>query len=85
MKFSLLKSLLADGAIANAGAAYVFDCHAQTCAADVTGDGTIAVADLVAVIADWGACRGCAADVDDNGVVDVSDLVLVLTNWGPCP
>lgn len=53
------------------------------CPADITGDGLINVADLMIVIANWGAVG--AGDTNNNGTVDVSDLLLVISNWGSCP
>jgi hypothetical protein len=52
-----------------------------TVAGDVTGDGSIDVDDLLAVINAWGICAGCAADLTGNGVVDVDDLLQVINNW----
>jgi hypothetical protein len=69
----------------NAGAACVFDLECAICPADVNGDGTVAVDDLVAIIMAWGKCTGCPADVDGDGKVDVSDLVAAIANWGTCP
>ena len=54
------------------------------CPADVNGDGTVDVADLVAVLLGWGACRGCPEDVTGDGFVDVQDLVQVINDWGDC-
>lgn len=50
---------------------------------DVDGDGTVGLADLLAVLAQWGACGGgtCPADVDDDGIVGLSDLLVVLAAW----
>lgn len=57
-----------------------------TTAGDVNGDGSVNVADLLAVITSWGACptkpQSCPADLDGNGVVAVSDLLLVINHWG---
>ena len=55
------------------------------CAADLDGDGNIGVSDLLALLANWGPCKGCPADFDDDGFVGVSDLLALLANWGPCP
>ena len=41
------------------------------------------VADLLAVIADWGQ-SGSPADMDLSGIVDVADLLIVIANWGEC-
>jgi hypothetical protein len=55
-------------------------------AGDATGDGTVDVDDLIAVILGWGPCppmpAACAADVDCNFTVDVDDLIVVILNWG---
>ncbi|MHC5028424.1 MAG: beta-propeller fold lactonase family protein [Planctomycetota bacterium] len=59
------------------------------CPADVDGDGSVTVLDLIEVIVAFGVCPGapivCPADVTGNGEVDVEDLVLVITFWGTCP
>ena len=54
---------------------------------DVNGDGTVDVADVVAVILAWGACPlpppgDCPADVNGDGLIDVGDLVAVILAWG---
>ena len=55
------------------------------CAADVTGDGVVDFADLLAILAAWGPCGDiCPEDVDRNRVVDFGDLLIVLAAWGPC-
>jgi hypothetical protein len=50
---------------------------------DVDGDGVVNVADLLTLLASWGACDGppCPADFDNNGTVNVADLLTVLANW----
>jgi hypothetical protein len=50
-------------------------------AADVNGDGTVDVQDLVAVIMAWGPCTGCPEDGNGDGQVDVLDLVEVILNY----
>ncbi|MCI0364596.1 MAG: FG-GAP-like repeat-containing protein [Phycisphaerales bacterium] len=51
--------------------------------ADVTADGSVNVADLLAVISDWGSCPApCASDVNNDATVNVADLLLVIGNWG---
>jgi hypothetical protein len=50
---------------------------------DVNRDGTVNVADLLAVIATWGPCPPpCAADVNGDGAVNIADLLLVISHWG---
>ncbi len=52
---------------------------------DVTGDGSVSVQDMLAVLAAWGPCpappTACPADVTGDGAVDVNDLLMVLGNW----
>lgn len=64
---------------------------ATPCAADISptgvGDGVVNIADLLAVIANWGPCPptgNCAADINGSFAVGVDDLLLVIANWGPC-
>jgi len=54
------------------------------CAADLDGDGSVGVDDLLAVIADWG-CSGCSGDIDGDGTVGVNDLLSIISGWGSCP
>ncbi len=72
-----------------------FEFSAPICQADFVpagGDGTVGVAELLAVISAWGACPGapaaCLPDIAPqpcgNRTVGVSDLLAVISNWGPC-
>jgi hypothetical protein len=54
------------------------------CPADINGDNTVGIADLLEIIDAWGACGGCSADVNDDSVVNVTDLLLLINAWGPC-
>ena len=45
-------------------------------------DGSVATADLLALLSQWGGSGTC--DFDD-GVVATADLLKLLSNWGPCP
>ena len=56
-----------------------------TCPADVDGNGSVDVGDLLAVLGAWGCTTCPAEDIDDNGVVEVGDLLAVLGAWGGCP
>jgi len=67
---------------------------ALPCPAELTGDNTVGVPDLLLLINNWGPCanpNNCPADIappgppvgDDN--VGVPDLLMVINNWGPCP
>lgn len=55
-----------------------------SCPADLDGSGDVGFADLLAVLASWGACAGCAADLDRSGDVGFADLLALLARWGPC-
>ena len=48
---------------------------------DVTGDQMVDLADLLAVIGNWGG-GGPDGDANDDGAVDLADLLLVIGNWG---
>lgn len=53
--------------------------------ADLNGDGTINVADLLILLGAWGECdapANCPADLTDDGSVGVSDLLALLAKWG---
>jgi hypothetical protein len=69
-----------------AGAVYVFDVIPVPVSGDVTGDGVVNIADLLAVIGAWGPCApSCPADVAPSagdGVVNVQDLLFVIASWG---
>jgi hypothetical protein len=65
---------------------------APECFADITGNSTVDVDDLLAVINAWGTCPTppelCPADISPpgfgNGVVDIDDLLIIINAWGPC-
>ena len=60
---------------------------AAECPADiapVSGNGTVDVDDLLAVINSWGDQGANPADLSGNGVVDVDDLLAVINAWGAC-
>lgn len=62
------------------------DCEtADPCPADLTGDGSVDVLDLLDVLSAWGACEDCPGDLTGDGQVDVLDLLEVLGAWGACP
>jgi hypothetical protein len=53
---------------------------------DLTGDGTVNVFDLLALLEAWGDCPDppaeCPADLNGDGTVNVFDLLMLLDNWG---
>jgi hypothetical protein len=63
----------------------VFAASAVTfCGADLDGDGSVGITDLLDLLASWGPCRGCPADLDVDGTVGITDLLDLLAAWGPC-
>lgn len=57
---------------------------ADSCPTDLNGDGVTDVADMLLLLANWGACDDCVGDLNDDGVVDVADMLLLLAQWGDC-
>ena len=57
--------------------------EAPPCPEDVNGDGTISVADVLAVLSEFG-CTGadCQYDIDGDNAVTVSDVLMVLSAFG---
>jgi len=49
------------------------------------GDGTVNVADLLAVIGSWGQTGDPPADINGDHIVNVADLLAVIGAWGACP
>ncbi|MBX3372874.1 MAG: hypothetical protein KF817_03505 [Phycisphaeraceae bacterium] len=55
-----------------------------TCPSDLDGSGEVDFADLLLLLAAWGACPDCPADLDGSGTVDFADVLMLLADWGPC-
>jgi hypothetical protein len=56
-----------------------------TCPEDVNQDGSVTVADVLAVLAEFGCMSSCTADVDSDGNVNVADILALLAAYGgPC-
>ena len=55
---------------------------AQPCEADLSGDGTVNVTDLLLIIGAWGTPN---ADITGDNMTDVSDLLVAIGEFGPCP
>jgi hypothetical protein len=83
-------AILSDPILLGAGVSemHVMQLLPEPCAADIDGDGEVAVLDLIEVMVSWGMCPHeldlCPADLNQDGAVDVLDLIEVLTNWGDC-
>jgi len=54
----------------------------MVCPEDVNGDNIISVADILAVLSEFGCTSGCSFDADENGSVTVSDVLLILSAFG---
>ena len=54
------------------------------CPADINGDGSVNVTDLLIVLDQWGNTDS-PADVNSDGTVDVNDLLMLIGAWGQCP
>ena len=54
------------------------------CPADLDGDGTVGIADLLLLLAAWGTDPGGPPDLDGDGNVGVPDFLILFANWGPC-
>ena len=55
------------------------------CDADLDGDGSVGVKDLLILLGSWGPCddcNDCIADLDGDCTVGVGDLLILLGNWG---
>jgi hypothetical protein len=53
------------------------------CPADLDGDGSVGIHDLLIVIDLWGT-DDADADLDGNGQVGITDILVVIDNWGGC-
>lgn len=54
-----------------------------SCPEDFDNNGTVAVADLLTLIAAWGNVSG-AEDLNADGIVNVADLLILIAAWGAC-
>ena len=59
--------------------------NGPTCAADLVGDGTVNVLDLLELLANWGTAGPGAGLAEPFSVVNVLDMLELLADWGPCP
>ncbi|MCP3905828.1 MAG: hypothetical protein GY715_19560 [Planctomycetes bacterium] len=59
---------------------------APVCPEDLSGNAAVDFADILAVIAAWGACPPqCPEDLDGSGDVGFGDILTVIGAWGVCP
>ena len=53
------------------------------CIADLDGDGSVNVADLLTIIDNWGESSS-HGDLDGDHFVGIQDLLLLIGLWGSC-
>lgn len=73
-----------NGAFQDLGLNTIADlCDGDEPSSDIDSDGSVAVGDLLQVIAQWGVCsEHCSADLDLDGLVGINDLLQVIADWG---
>jgi hypothetical protein len=54
----------------------------QGCPTDLNGDGNITVADVLAILSEFGCSLNCSFDVDGDNAITVSDVLVVLSTFG---
>ena len=54
------------------------------CPWDLSGNGSVDVPDLLALLAAWASNPGGPPDFDGNGIVALPDLLALLAAWGAC-
>ena len=55
------------------------------CPWDLNGDGSVVIADFLALLGAWGPNPGHPADFNGDGFVLIEDFLALLANWGACP
>ena len=59
------------------------DCYVdQGCPTDLTGDGSITVADVLAILSEFGCTSNCSYDVNGDNSITVSDVLDILSTFG---
>jgi hypothetical protein len=56
--------------------------YAPACPEDLNGDGQITVADILALLADFGCTSSCEADLNGDGATNVNDILQILAAFG---
>lgn len=56
--------------------------NSPACKADLSGDKTVNLADIVSVLSKWGQTGTLVQDINGDGVINLADLQYILTNWG---
>jgi subtilisin-like proprotein convertase family protein len=62
-------------------------CSVISCACDwdLDNSGSVNIADLLDLLAQWGTDPGGPPDFDGDGDVGIEDFLNLLGHWGPCP
>ncbi len=69
----------------DSGSIYVFDLGCNDCPADLTGDGSLDISDVVAFLEAY-TTGNLIADLTSNGVIDISDVIAFLNSYNAgCP
>jgi hypothetical protein len=55
-----------------------------TCPTDLDASGAVGFADLLVLLAEWGAAHAGPPDLDGDGIVGFADLLVLLSAWGAC-
>ena len=58
------------------------DLSPNTCPADLDGDSTIGVNDVLLLLVEFACSTNCAHDLDGDEVVGISDVLLMLSSFG---
>lgn len=56
--------------------------NSPACIADLSGDKTVNLADIVAVLSKWGQTGTLTEDINGDGIVNLGDLQNILSLWG---
>ncbi len=49
--------------------------------ADLDGNGSVGVEDLLSLLEAWSTCAPCPADLNEDGVLDLDDILLLIERW----
>ena len=61
------------------------ECPDTHCAADLDGDDSVDVNDILLLLGHWGSDGPGACIAPSNTIVDINDLLGLLAGWGSCP
>jgi len=73
-----------NGGWTDGGGNAIADQCALPCSADLNGDNSVDIVDLLEVLAAWNMTNS-SSDINTDGIVNVLDLLELIAAWGPCP